>query len=310
MNHNIKKLIGAAMMSGLGLWTAAIPAGATPILGLVGFTSEGGVNPNGPVNAQIIYNSINGAPVNGAPTGLTFTNNDPTASFSFSPNPSLALGGLGAGSVGITAEGASTQASADVSTGTTHILATSTDDGSLETSTSINVYMQDSLTFAVTGNDATVTMGFSLDGILGLQSESTYDQNIRFSIGTASMQWVVQNAGNPPPFTGLTSGFDSFAFTNDSITGFNFLGTFTVTNGEVLQMNLIQSMDCDNGATCDFSNTGQASLILPSDVSFTSTGGFLSQPVASSSTPEPGSLMLMGLGMAGIGFIGRRRFTR
>ena len=310
MNHNFRRLAGAALMTGLGLWTAAMPAGATAILGIATQTSENGVNPNGPVNSQVIYNSVTGGPINGAPAGVSFTNNDPTASFSFSPNPSLAQGGLGAGSVGITAEAASTQVSADLSTGTTHILGTSTDNGSLETSTHITVEMEDFLTFTVTGSNSTIAMGFSLDGLVGLQAESTYDQQIRYSIGSADMEWDVQSNGNPPPFTGNTSGFDTSAFTNDSITGFNFLGTFTVTNGEVLELFFTQSMDCDNGATCDFSNTGQMSLNLPSDVSFTSTGGFLSQPAASASAPEPGSLLLMGLGIAAIGFFGRRRLTR
>src|SRR5271170_6873944 len=102
MNHNFfRKLAGTALMSGIGLWLVAMPAGATAILGLVAATTEYGVNPLGPVTAQVIYNSTATGPVNGAPLGLSFTNNDPTASFSFSPNPSLAQGGLGAGTVGI-----------------------------------------------------------------------------------------------------------------------------------------------------------------------------------------------------------------
>jgi PEP-CTERM motif-containing protein len=308
MNHDFKKLLGAAIMSGLGLWTAAMPAHASAILGIATQTSENGVNPLGPVNAQIIYNSVNGGPINGAPAGVSTQGNDPTASYSFSPNPSLALGGLAAGSVGITAAAASTQASADLLTGTTHILGMSTDNGTFETSTTITVEMEDFLTFTVTGNNSTIAMGFSLDGLVGLQSDSTYDQQIRYSIGSADMEWEAQ--GGVPPFTGNTSGFDTSAFTNDSITGFNFLGTFTVTDGEVLEVFFTQSMACDNGATCDFSNTGQMSLNLPSGVSFTSTGGFLSQPVTSASAPEPGSLLLMGLGMAAIGYFGRRRLTR
>lgn len=310
MNHSFKKLIGTAIMSGLGLWTTAMPAGATAILGITSNTSENGVSPNGPVNAQIIYNSVNGSPINGAPAGVSTQGNDPMASYSYSPNPSLALGGLAAGSVGITAEAASTQASANLLSGTTHTLGMSTDNGSLETSTSISVVMEDFLTFTVTGNNSTIAMGFSLDGILGLQSDSTYDQQIRYSIGSADMEWDVQSNGNPPPFTGNTSGFATSAFTNDSITGFNFLGTFTVTNGQVLELFYSQNMDCDNGATCDFSNTGQMSLNLPSGVSFTSTGGFLSQPVSPASAPEPGSLLLIGLGMAAIAGFRRRRPAR
>jgi hypothetical protein len=310
MNHSSKKLIGAAIMTGLGLWITAMPAGATALLGIFAMTSEGGVNPNGPVNASVLYNSANGAPFN-ANLGLTTSNNDPTATISFSPN-SLALGGLGTAMVGVTAEGASAQGSADVNTGTTHISGTSTHNSVTEGNSNVNVAMGDTLTFVVNGSDATISMGFSLDGLLGVAGgdEPSYNQEIRYSIGSADMEWEAQSGGNPPPFTGNTSGFDSFAFTNDSITGFNFLGSFTVTNGEVLELTFTQSMNCVGGATCDFSHTGQMSLNLPSDVSFTSTGGFLSQPATSASAPEPGSLLLIGLGMAGIGFFGRRRLTR
>ncbi len=73
-------------------------------------------------------------------------------------------------------------------------------------------------------------------------------------------------------------------------------------------MIFLQTMDCGNGATCDFSHTGQMSLNLASDVSFTSTGGFLSN--AAAPTPEPGTLSLIGLGLAAMGCLGRRRLTR
>ena len=187
-------------------------------------------------------------------------------------------------------------------------MATTTDTPSLQSTAIVDLQMVDHLTFAVSGNDSAITMGFVLDGLLSVGDEGSYNQTIRYSIGGADMEWDAQSSGGPPPFTGNTSGFDSLAFTNDTISGFNFLGTFTVSNGETLQMIFTQSMNCNDGAVCDFSHTGQMSLILPSDVTFTSTGGFLSESAAS--TPEPGSLSLIGLGLAALGYLGRRKLTR
>jgi hypothetical protein len=66
---------------------------------------------------------------------------------------------------------------------------------------------------------------------------------------------------------------------------------------EIVPIQFIQQISSSNGTICDYSNTGQLSLMLPSDVTYTSASGvFLTQ--AASSAPEPSSLLLIGLGLA------------
>jgi hypothetical protein len=131
---------------------------------------------------------------------------------------------------------------------------------------------------------------------------------IEYFIGSADMDWTAATGAGGGVGTGETSGFNSFTYTNDTITGFQFQGSFTVTNGESLALFYEQTMNCSEGAVCNFANTGQTSLTPPSNVTFSSPGGVLTQQ-GSSSTPEPGSLLLMGLGMATIICVGRRRLT-
>jgi PEP-CTERM motif len=313
MNHNVVKLIGATLMGGLGLWTVAMPVSANSVNWAVGFndqTTNYGYVPN-PANSSLIYNSEAGTPNNGAPAGISFNSNDSSASYSYLPNPGLALGGLSAGTMNLSSVGAVADVTASLATGATHLYASSSyGTGGVTSGTAfISAIMEDLVTFNLSTASASVTLGFALDGILSLNGDpqASYNQSIEYEIGSAYMEWEAQSGSSP--YTGNTTGFDSFAYTNDSISGFNFLGAITVTNGETLPFYFIQTMNCNDGAVCDFSNTGQISLTLPAGDSFTSNSGvFLTQ--SESAAPEPGSLMLMGLGIAALGWIRHRRVVR
>jgi hypothetical protein len=194
----------------------------------------------------------------------------------------------------------------------------------------LGVNMSDQLTFSGSG---TITIGFALDGgtaLLGANSPVAYDpsnylQNVNLAVtgtGTAAyVEWQgTANGGSPlktdpPTFTASTAGTQGWSngggsgvYSGLAYNGFLFTGTLAVTNGEVLNIDLIQSMTCNDGATCSYQNTGQLSLIDPNGVSYTSNSGvFLTQ---TSTTPEPASLLLIGLGIAVIGCARPRRSVR
>lgn len=92
-----------------------------------------------------------------------------------------------------------------------------------------------------------------------------------------------------------------------SVTGFNFTGVFDVTNGEYTPFYMSFEIDpCGYGLTCDFQDTDQVSLALPTGVSYTSDSGvFLSSPATA--VPEPSTSVMTLLGFAGLGYAGYRR---
>ena len=67
--------------------------------------------------------------------------------------------------------------------------------------------------------------------------------------------------------TGPTSGWTTSGFTELSlIIRIQLHGDITVTNGEVVPIIFLQDLGCGFGSICDFSDTAQMSLTLPSDV--------------------------------------------
>ena len=319
----------AALVAGLGLST--VPASAVQLaptnwaLGLSAQNSGFGYQPS-IANSQAVYNSSPEAPDGRFGAGITYTQNDPGASLTYSPNPALSLGGLSSGSLGVSGSGGRGSVSASLADGATHMSAFSTYiyDPSVtppvftSDATAVGVNLSDQLTFTGSG---TITIGFSLDGGVGLHGiipsigydPSNYSQTVGLALGgtgvSASMDWGgtangAASVGGNPTFADNTTGTSGWAngagagvFTNLNYNGFAFAGTLAVTNGEVLNIDLIQTLNSNDGATADFSNTGQLSL---SGVSYTSNSGvFL--------TPEPSSMMLIGLGISVIGCARRRR---
>ena len=309
MNHNFGRL-AATVMGGLGLWTTATPAHAGPIVAwslgeFAQVSIFGGTAPGGSSSTDQFYASSAG-PFNGAPAGLSFTGTpDPSASITTSPTP--ALPGLSALQLGLTSEGFPVDIGASLVTGATHISASTADTNTVESSSIAEVQMVDMLTFSGTG---LVTLGYALDGGLGSSSSvGSYSQSVQYQIGSANMQWSgsVTSGVDGGPSTGETAGFISDTFTNDTVTGFNFQGTFEVTSGETLALFFAQTIDCSGGETCNFQNTGQMSL---TGVPFTSNSGVFLTQQDGAAAPEPGSLLLMGLGIAAIGYARLRRSAR
>jgi hypothetical protein len=307
MNHNFKKLIGAALMSGLGLCTVAMSAHASPIAQF-GESVQVFNNP-GSLNVLAVYANVAGN-FSSSP-GITLTSNDPNAVLNYSPNPALQTGGLTNGTLDLTSGSGVANVSGNLATGATHIFSsTSAQNGPItESSTITNVGAMDGLTFSVAGGgSANVTLTYSLDGNLSTNNTGSYSAEIKYFLGSADMDWT--GATGSGVGTGETSGFTSFTYTNNTISGFQFQGTFSVTDGEALPLFFSQEMNCNTGSVCDFQNTGQMGLILPAGTSFTSNSGVFLTQQDGASTPEPGSLLLIGLGMGAIAGLRCRRPAR
>jgi hypothetical protein len=310
MNQSCGISVRAGVVSVLGLWIVALPAQATPINWAFGETvSIATSGPTTSTGANASYTSVDqGGGYFNVPAGINSSSTDPTSSLTYSPTPAPPL--LSSAALFLSASSSAMNVSASLASGTTHMFASSISGTTLSLDAS-SVEMEDLLTFIVGGSGTdTITVGFSLDGGYTVGGGASYSQFIQEQLGSALMEWgAAQDIGGPTgPNTSPTTGWNTFSFTSNSLSGFNFLGTLTVTNGEVIPFLYIQQLNCNNGAVCDFWNTGQMSLILPSDVTYTSNSGvFLTQ---GASTPEPGSIFLIGLGCAAIGLLRHRQSIR
>jgi hypothetical protein len=175
--------------------------------------------------------------------------------------------------------------------------------------------LSDGLTWQVAGGGtAAVTISVHVDGTLE-NNLNIFTQNLAMRIeGTTeeTMSFQGDSASGPSgiitqTFPSANESWVSEAFSNVSVTGFNFTGVFDVTNGEYTPFYMSFEIDpCGYGLTCDFQDTAQVSLALPTGVSYTSdSGAFLSSPATA--VPEPSTWAMMLLGFAGLAFVGYRQ---
>ena len=160
--------------------------------------------------------------------------------------------------------------------------------------------MSDNVHFTITdaASSAIVTLHAHLGGAITPEGTSGDNYNIldQFILGGSGC-WGSATGLGAQPCLSQNFGFLTSSFTNQSATGFDFTGTFQVTNGATDPFFAALNVDCQGGTNCDFSHTASFSLTLPSDVTFTSDSGvlFSQNPVAA--TPEPGMFGLAAMAL-------------
>jgi len=176
--------------------------------------------------------------------------------------------------------------------------------------------MKDNLTFQVlAGGTSSITVTAHLDGSFMPNELRNYglSQSMNLSFfGQASFSQVAGKVNPTSPYyfgnngaSGYSppSGWQSYSFSNQSASGFDFVGTLAVTDGQRMGLNFNLGVDCQE-AVCDFGSTGRIGFILPSNVRFTSDSGVF---LTAGAIPEPETWALMLGGLALVGGVARRR---
>ena len=319
---NSRRLFVTTVAAGLLAWTHGT-ANATLLpgegVGLYTDLDSGGENTD--QGDEVFYNSTAGVigPVTAPGVTTVFA---PTFPF-YTPVLTTTPGTLepGAVSAGLSLVTGPDQAtvSASLATGSIKTYLTGTALTALqpvETDGYTTGILSDGLTWQVAGGGAAaVTISVHVDGTLE-NNLNIFTQNLAMRIEGATEETMsfqgdsAYSASSGPTFQTFPSanqGWVSEAFSNVSATGFNFTGVFDVTNGEYTPFYMSFEIDpCGYGLTCDFQDTAQVSLALPTGVSYTSdSGSFLSSPATP--VPEPATFTLLAVGAVGAAFARRRQ---
>ena len=311
-------IVSQTALAAAAVCAAQFASAATPPSG-VGIYLDNSLNTRGYAgNGSSSYATGPGISIYNS--GGTYFDAVSTSSFKLT-SPPLALGmtagtlsSTGAGDTGAVATVSST---ADLSAGVLRVVVGAGSGGR----GIAGAQMKDNLTFQVlAGGTSSITVNAHLDGSFMPNELRNYGlsqaMNLSF-FGQASFSQVAGKVNPTSPYyfgnsgaSGYTppSGWQSYSFSNQSASGFDFVGILAVTDGQRMGLNFNLGVDCAE-AVCDFGNTGRIGFILPSNVKFTSDSGvFLTAgapPVAAIPEPETWALMLGGL--AFVGGIARRR---
>lgn len=281
---------GRTLTIGIGtLLIAAVPANAASV-GFAVYEEVDGA-PQGNSVAQYDSTSIEGEGlcVPGAGMGLCYVLGDPTATLTTTPQSSAS--GLLAYSMTLSAVGSTATSSGSLAGGLTGIdLSSGSGAGdSTETEIGAGVSMEDGVTLSVAGGGPIdVGVDFSLTGTAMVPVDASYVQSVLMSLGTAQLQWgaFINGANSGSSASVIESGTENWTSYMTPVltpTSLEFQGMATVTSGQDLQFILKQQVNCNAGASCDFLDPGQITLILPPGVTMTSDSGVF----LSAATPEP-----------------------
>jgi hypothetical protein len=172
-----------------------------------------------------------------------------------------------------------------------------------------NAEVDDTLTFNVPGATSStttlLTWGVSLDGSFNGNGtvETKFLVGGSGASGDAETEWGLNF---PPAFSRLLGwASDSYSL---STSDYTFQGTVAVQGANpVVQIYFQLLLSCDSFSICSeqYQDTGALSLSLPPNVTYTSASGVF----LTSSAPEPSTLVLAGLSLAGFWGLTRRRKT-
>jgi len=217
---------------------------------------------------------------------------------------------------------ASGSVSADLSTASVHLAASSADGSPASQGSSVSEYgnYSDTLHYAVGGaGPTTVTpigFSFSIDGSMqgsGPFASGSLNGEVQYGARDARFDLVLNSDTGFQTAIGELDTFPSGApgiwTHNAALTQFTYTDTFDVTGASGSFPILLDSqLICEYGVVCDYGDTLQMALNPPSDVTLTSDSGvFPTGTPSPTPTPEPGTLGLLAFAMTGIAFCRRWR---
>ena len=162
-----------------------------------------------------------------------------------------------------------------------------------------------------------ITVQFALDGTFSALNSATGIVTWNMGFGTAHLDTLMDNdtvtcpatAPNPCIYVQTEPGWVSSSFSSDTTGSITFTGVYAI-QGATADIPVSAYLEIANGggrsSSFDYSHTAQFILPTASGVSYTSDSHFFLTAGASSSAPEPASIVPIGLGLVAIGFARRR----
>jgi|SRR5579871_1222808 len=279
---------------------SALPAGADTFYILF----DGGVTaPGQGNNSNVFYSSLAGLSANLNGGGTINPNSLPVGlaggnlTLTQSPGVATMKASLASGTVGSSAD--STGPNQGCGTGPGGVPCTSSNvDVSGDES---QIY--DTLTFHGSG---TVAIDIHLDGNItyeaGLNTQN-FQYTLTAGLGADVFRYFAnQSLGDAGQFFVQNDTFTNGTATNQSLSGVDFTGQFSYTDGEQVPVFLDLSVNAFGGAVADFSHTAQISIDAQPGTYSSASGVFLTAAV-----PEPAFWPVAAAGLLGILVLRKRR---